>query len=54
MSEKTLTEDLRVRVSPKTRTRLEELADRDDRSIAAVIRRAIREYLESQPVEETA
>jgi len=47
---KTLTEGLRVNVSELTKTRLEALAERDDRSVAAVIRRAIRELLEREDV----
>ena len=48
MSEKTLTEGLRVNVSSATRKALEQVAAQDDRSVAAIIRRAIREFLERQ------
>lgn len=38
-----LSEDIRVRVDPTTRAALETIAAREDRSVAAVIRRFIRE-----------
>ena len=43
---KTLTEGLRVNVTVAQREALEAIADRDDRSVAAVVRRFIREGLE--------
>lgn len=46
MTNNTLTEDLRVRVNETTRRELEDIAERDERSVAAVIRRFIREGLE--------
>jgi predicted transcriptional regulator len=53
MSEvRTLTEGLRVNVTPAQREQLEQIAARDDRSVAAVIRRAIREYLARDQKEE--
>jgi predicted transcriptional regulator len=48
MSEKTLTEGVRVPLSPATKRELEKLAKRDDRSVAAVVRRFIREGLERE------
>jgi predicted transcriptional regulator len=45
---KTLTEGLRVNVTPEQRVALEELATRDERSVAAIIRRFIREGLERE------
>jgi hypothetical protein len=42
---KTLTEGLRVNVTAEQREALERIADRDDRSVASVIRRFIREGL---------
>ena len=42
---KTLTEGLRVNVTLEQREALEELAQRDERSVAAIIRRFIREGL---------
>lgn len=42
---KTLTEGLRVNVTPAQREALERIAARDERSVAAVIRRFIREGL---------
>jgi hypothetical protein len=45
---KTLTEGLRVNVTPAQRERIEAIAERDDRSVASVIRRAIRELLERE------
>lgn len=42
---KTLTEQLRVNVTEAQREALERIAARDDRSVAAVIRRFIREGL---------
>lgn len=41
-----LSEDLRVRVNEETRKALEELAEREERSVAQVIRRFVREGLE--------
>lgn len=51
---KTLTEGLRVNVTPAQRAALEELAERDDRSVASVIRRAIRELLDRENEEVAA
>jgi hypothetical protein len=48
MSEKTLTEGLRVNISAAQREAIEEIADREYRSIAAVVRRFIREGLERE------
>ena len=45
---KTLTEGLRVNVTEADRMALERLAERDDRSVAAVVRRFIREGLERE------
>lgn len=45
---KTLTEGLRVNVTVAQREAIERLAERDDRSVASVIRRAIREMLERE------
>lgn len=42
---KTLTEGLRVNVTVAQREAIERIAERDDRSVASVIRRAIREML---------
>jgi predicted transcriptional regulator len=51
---KTLTEGLRVNVTTAQREALERIAARDDRSVASVIRRAIREMLERERQEEVA
>lgn len=42
---KTLTEGLRTNVTPEQYEALKRIAERDDRSVASVIRRAIREML---------
>lgn len=47
-----LTEDLRVRVNETTREQLEALAEREERSIAQVIRRFIRQGLERERAED--
>lgn len=47
---KTLTEGLRVNVTQAQRDALEQLANREDRSIASIIRRAIKELLEREEV----
>jgi len=46
VTRKTLTEGLRVNVTEEQRVALEALAARDERSVAAIIRRFIREGLE--------
>lgn len=46
MQTRDLTEDLRVRVDEATRGELEEVAEREERSLAQVIRRYIRQGLE--------
>ena len=45
---RTLTEAIRVRLSPELREDLERLAERDDRSVGAIVRRAIRDLLERE------
>ena len=46
MKSHTLNQSLRVRISEEQLARLQEIAERDDRSVGAVARRAIREMLE--------
>lgn len=41
-----LTENLKVRVSPEMKAAVAKVAERQDRSAMAVVRTAIREYLE--------
>lgn len=45
---KLLTEGIRVNVTAEQRAELEMIAQRDDRSVAAVVRRYIREGLERE------
>ena len=45
MSKRTLTESLRVRLSKEQLEELQRIAERDDRSVGAVARRAINELL---------
>ena len=45
MTKRTLTESLRVRLSKEQLRQLQEIAERDDRSVGAVARRAINDLL---------
>ena len=45
MSKRTLTESLRVRLSKEQLEQLQKIAERDDRSVGAVARRAINDLL---------
>ena len=51
-STRTLVESLRVNVTTEQREALEALAQREERSVANIIRRAIREYLARDQKEE--
>ncbi len=46
MTSKTLTQGLRVNVTPATEEALQRIAEREERSLAAIVRLALREYLE--------
>jgi len=54
VSERQLTEGLRVNVTLEQREALEAIAEREYRSVAAVVRRAIRELLERERAQEAA
>jgi len=47
----TLTESLTIRVSEKTKAALEQMAQRDDRTLAALVRKIIRDALDRQDKE---
>ena len=49
MSTRNLQEAIRVRVTPEVRAQLEHVAERDERSVAAVIRRYVHEGLTREP-----
>ncbi len=43
-----LSEYVRVKVTPSMLSELQRIADREDRSVAAVVRRAVRFYLDQR------
>lgn len=51
---RTLTEAIRVRVTPEQREELEAIAAREERSVGAIIRRALRDLLERERKETPA
>ena len=45
MAKRTLTESIRVRLTKEQRVALEHLAEREDRSVGALVRRAVNDLL---------